>query len=168
MLTLQEYQTFYNVAAVEQSNSTELTVLTYFLLASCFHTYSPPYDYLHCSCLLLARQWFIQYQDKAIFRYQKLCLLLEPYHAPWLYCQISLMDWLILLLVHALLYLISVLNYSFDPHVDLMAVILVVGGLILLKGMTAKRVYKNWLHLMSWKLLSTSTWLLFQLSHCTT
>ena len=46
--------------------------------------------------------------------------------------------------MHVLLYLISVLNFSLDPRVDLMSVILIVGGLILLKGVTAKRVYKNW------------------------
>ena len=48
------------------------------------------------------------------------------------------------MLVRGLLYLISVLNFSLDPRVDLLSVILVVGGLILLKGVTAKRVYKNW------------------------
>ena len=46
--------------------------------------------------------------------------------------------------MHVLLYLISVLNFSLDPRVDLMATIFIVGGLILLKGVTAKRVYKNW------------------------
>ena len=44
----------------------------------------------------------------------------------------------------ALLYLISVLNFSLDPHVDLIAIIFVVGGLVLLKGVIAKRIYKNW------------------------
>ena len=46
--------------------------------------------------------------------------------------------------MRALLHLISILNFSLDPRVDLMAVIFVVGGLILLKGVIAKRVYKNW------------------------
>ena len=41
------------------------------------------------------------------------------------------------------LYLIFLLNFSLDPRVDLIAVILVVGSLILLKGVTAKRVYKE-------------------------
>ena len=44
---------------------------------------------------------------------------------------------------YAFLYLISLLNFSLDPRVDLMSTILIVGGLILLKGVTAKRVYKN-------------------------
>ena len=47
--------------------------------------------------------------------------------------------------MRVLLYLISVLNFSLDPRVELMAVNFIVGGLILLKGVTAKRVYKNWL-----------------------
>ena len=49
-----------------------------------------------------------------------------------------------LLFVRVLLYIISSLNFSLDPRVDIMAIILVVGGLTLLKGVTAKRVYKNW------------------------
>ena len=50
-----------------------------------------------------------------------------------------------LLFARILLYLILVLNFSLDPRVDLLATIFIVGGLILLKGVTAKRVYKNWI-----------------------
>ena len=75
-------------------------------------------------------------------RYQKLRLFLEPYHAPY---TAKYRYWTgLLLLVRVLLYLISVLNFSLDPRVDLMAAIFIVGGLTLLKGVTAKRVYKNW------------------------
>ena len=75
-------------------------------------------------------------------RYQKLCHFLESYHAPY---TAKYRYWTgLLLFVRAILYLISVLNFSLDPRVDLMAIIFVVGGLILLKGVTAKRVYKNW------------------------
>ena len=49
-----------------------------------------------------------------------------------------------MLFVRAFLYIITVLNFSLDPHVELMSTIFVVGGLILLNGVTAKRVYKNW------------------------
>ena len=45
--------------------------------------------------------------------------------------------------MRSFLYLIFLLNFSLDPRVDLIAVILVVGSLILLKGVTAKRVYKE-------------------------
>ena len=48
-----------------------------------------------------------------------------------------------LLFTYILLYLISILNVSLNPRVDLLATIFIVGGLILLKGVTAKRVYKN-------------------------
>ena len=47
-----------------------------------------------------------------------------------------------LLFVRAFIYL---LNFSLDPHVNLFAVSFVVGGLILLKGVNANRVYKSWL-----------------------
>ena len=91
-------------------------------------------------------QWLLRYQDKAIFkwvRYQKLSHFLEPYHAPYI---AKYRYWTgLLLFVRLLLNLISLLNFSLDPRVDLMAVIFVIGSLILLKGVTAKRVYQNWL-----------------------
>ena len=95
--------------------------------------------------LVFSWQWLLRYQHKAILkwvRFQKLRLFLEPYHAPY---TAKYRYWTgLLLLVRALLYLLSVLNFSLDPRADLMAVIFVIGGLILLKGVTAKRVYKNW------------------------
>ena len=97
------------------------------------------------TALVFSWQWLLRYQDKTIFkwaRYQKLRLFLEPYHAPY---TAKYRYWTgLLLFVRALLYLISLLNFSLDPRVELMAVIFIVGGLILLKGVTAKRVYKNW------------------------
>ena len=39
---------------------------------------------------------------------------------------------------------ISDVNFFLESRTNLMAVILVVGSLILLKGVTAKRIYKNW------------------------
>ena len=63
-----------------------------------------------------------------------------------LYHKISLLDWLTAVVCAFLyLYLISLLKFSLDLRVDLMSVTFIVGGLILLKGVTAKRVYKNWL-----------------------
>ena len=50
-----------------------------------------------------------------------------------------------LLLVRAVLYVIALLNFSIDPRVNLIAVILIVGGLILLKGVIVNKVYKNFL-----------------------
>ena len=95
--------------------------------------------------LIFHWQWLLRYQDKAIFkwvRYQKLRHFIEPYHTPY---TAQYRYWTgLLLIVRILLYLISVLNFSLDPRVDLLATIFIIGGLILLKGVTAKRVYKNW------------------------
>ena len=75
-------------------------------------------------------------------RYQKLQLFLEPYHAPY---TAKFRYWTgLLLFARVLLYLISVVNFSLDPHVDLVAVIFFFCCLILLKGMVARRFYKNW------------------------
>ena len=102
--------------------------------------------YLILTVLIFFWQWLLQYQDKVIFkwvRYQKLCHFLEPYHAPY---TVKYRYWTgLLLVVCILLSVISELNFSLDPRVDLMLVILVVGELILLKGVIAKRVYNNWL-----------------------
>ena len=71
-------------------------------------------------------------------RYQKLCHFLEPYHAPY---TVKYRYWTgLLLVVRILLSVISELNFSLDPRVDLMLVILVVGGLILLKGVIATTI----------------------------
>ena len=98
------------------------------------------------TALIFSWQWLLRYQDKVIFkwvRYQKLRHFLEPYHAPY---TAKYRYWTgLLLFVRAFLYLISLLNFSLDPRVELMATVFIVGGLILLKGVTAKRVYKNWL-----------------------
>ena len=98
------------------------------------------------TALVFSWQWLLRYQDKVIFkwvRYQKLRHFLEPYHAPY---TAGYRYWTgLLLFVRVFLYLVSVLNFSLDPRVELMATVFIVGGLILLKGVTAKRVYKNWL-----------------------
>ena len=61
------------------------------------------------------------------------------------YWQLFFLQCGLLLFVCVLLYLIiTVFNFSLNPRVNLMAVIFMVGGLILLKGVIAKRVYKNW------------------------
>ena len=71
-----------------------------------------------------------------------MCHFLEPYHTPY---NAKYRYWTgLLLLVRAFLYLISVLNISLDPRVNLMAIIFFVSSLILLKGVITKRIYKNW------------------------
>ena len=128
---------------VGQSNDSDLKAAVYFLLIFSI------FILLLCiifTALVFSWQWLLRYQDKVVFkwvRYQKLRLFLEPYHAPY---TVKYRFWTgLLLFVRVLFYLISLLNFSLDPRVDLLAVICIVGGLILLKGVTAKRVYKNWL-----------------------
>jgi hypothetical protein len=121
----------------------ELNAITYFLLIISVLILLVCVIY---TTLIFSWQWLLRYQDKAIFkwvRYQKLRHFLEPYHAPY---AAKYRYWTgLLLFLRVLLYLISLLNVSLDPRVDLMATIFVVGGLLLLKGMIAKRIYKNWL-----------------------
>ena len=88
---------------------------------SCFcswHCFSRLYvSSQHDSCCWYTqwKQWLLQYQDRAIFKwvkYQKLRHFLEPYHAPYngKYCY-----WTgLLLFVRAFLYLISLLNFSWS------------------------------------------------------
>ena len=131
------------VRAIEEVNDTKFKAISYFLSVVSLLIL------LLCtifSILVFSWQWLLRYQDKVIFkwvRYQKLRHFLEPYHTPF---TAKYRYWTgLLLFVRAFLYLISLLNLSLDPRVDLMSTIFVVGGLILLKGVTAKRVYKNWL-----------------------
>ena len=120
----------------------QLNAITYFLLIISVLIL------LFCviyAIVVFSWQWLLRYEDKAICkwaRYQKLRHFLEPYHAPY---AAKYRYWTgLLLFVRVLLDLISLLNVSLDPRVDLMATIFVIGALILLKGMIAKRIYKNW------------------------
>ena len=127
---------------IEQSNDSDFKATAYFLLVLSIFIFLLLMIF---TALVFFWQWLLRYQDKAIFkwvRYQKLHHFLEPYHAPY---TAKYRYWTgLLLFARALLYLISVLNFSLDPRVELMAVIFIVGGLIFLKSVTAKRVYKNW------------------------
>ena len=132
-----------SVVTYIEENSTEFKTISYILLLV------STLILLLCifyAVLVFSWQWLLRYQDKVIFkwmRYQKLRHFLEPYYAPY---TANYRYWTgLLLIVRAFLYIISVLNFSLDPRVDLISTIFIVGGLILLKGVTAKRVYKNWL-----------------------
>ena len=131
------------LVALGKNDSTILRVTSYILLLASIVVLLLCIIY---TALLFSWQWLLNYQDKTIFkwmRYQKLRHFIEPYHAPY---TAKCRYWTgLLLFVRVVLYLISVLNFSLDPRVDLMAVIFVVGSLILLKGVIAKRIYKNWL-----------------------
>ena len=127
----------------EANNTTGFQTLSYFLLLISILLLLLCVVYI---TLVFSWQWLLRYRDRAIFnwvKYQKLRHFLEPYHAPY---NGKYRYWTgLLLFVRAFLYIIAALNFSLDPRVELMSVILIVGGLILLKGVIAKRVYKNWL-----------------------
>ena len=127
----------------EVNNTTGFKTLAYFLLMILIFLLLLCVVYI---TLVFSWQWLLQYQDRAIFnwvKYQKLRHFLEPYHAPY---NGKYRYWTgLLLFVRAFVHIIAVLNFSLDPRVELMSVILIVGGLILLKGVIAKKVYKNWL-----------------------
>ena len=94
--------------------------------------------------LLLFWQWLLRHQDKTMFRwtkYQKLCHFIEPYHAPY---TVKHRYWAgLLFLVRVVLYIVFALNVNGDPDVNLVAIILTIGGLLLIKGLLIK-VYKKW------------------------
>jgi hypothetical protein len=131
------------VAAVRETQNTEFIAISYTLIAV---TILLLFLCVMYTILVFSWQWLLRYQDKIIFkwvRYQKLRHFLEPYHAPY---TIKYRYWTgLLLFARVFLYLISFLNFSLDPRVDLLAIILIVGGLIVLKGVTTKRVYKSWI-----------------------
>ncbi len=127
----------------EVSNTTEFKAVGYswLIINIIFLLLSVVY-----ATLVFSWQWLLQYQDRAILKwmkYQKLHLFLEPYYAPY---NKNYRYWTgLLMFARAFLYVIAVINFSLNPHVELLSVILIVGGLILLKGVIAKRVYKDWL-----------------------
>ena len=94
--------------------------------------------------LLLMWQWLLRHQDKTVLKWtknQKLCHFIEPYHAPYVDKH---RYWAgLLFLIRVVLYIIFALNVNGDPHVSLVAIILTIGGLLLMKGFLAK-VYKKW------------------------
>jgi transcription initiation factor TFIID subunit 2/histone acetyltransferase MYST3 len=129
----------------EANNSTGFKIVSY-LLFSLILIILPLYVIF--SALVFSWQWLsAQYQGNNTLlkwvKYQKLHHFLEPYHAPY---NGQHRYWTgLLLFVRIFLHVIALLNFSLDPRVNLVSVILIVGGLILLKGVIAKRVYKNWL-----------------------
>jgi hypothetical protein len=129
----------------EANNSTAFKIVSY-LMFSLILIILPLY--VGFSTLVFSWQWLsTQYQGNYTLlkwvKYQKLHHFLEPYHAPY---NGKYRYWTgLLLFVRTILHVIALLNFSLDPHVNHVSVILIVGGLIFLKGVIAKRVYKHWL-----------------------
>lgn len=97
------------------------------------------------TAVLFSWQWLLQHQNKPILkwvRYQRLCMFLEPYHAPYTY---NHRYWTgLLLLVRAVLFTVSAANVSSDPGVDLLAIGIAMIGILLLKGyLQGRRLYKK-------------------------
>ena len=95
--------------------------------------------------LVFSWQWLLFYSEKPIFkwvRYQKLCLFMEPHHAPYISKH---RYWTgLLLFARILLFFEQVLNFSKNPQIDLMATIITVTCLLFFKSIISKRIYKNW------------------------
>ena len=91
--------------------------------------------------LLISWQWLLRYNK--IFINQNLYMFLEPYHAPY---NNKHRYWTgLLLLVRAILYVISAVNVSNNPDINLLVIGIVMSMLLLLKGMLSFRVYKIWI-----------------------
>ena len=68
-------------------------------------------------------------------KYQKLCHFIEPYHAPYTTEQCYWTGLLLLLCV--LLYTVSATNTSGDPRVSIVTITIIIGCLLLIKGVLA-------------------------------
>ena len=96
--------------------------------------------------ILFSWQWLLYRQDHKLLyfvRYQWLCLLLEPYHAPYTFKH---RYWTgLLLIVRIILNIISAANVSNDPRVNYLATAIVMTGLLFLKGYSqGSKIYKKW------------------------
>ena len=95
--------------------------------------------------ILLCWQWLLYHQNKMILRWvrhQRLCMFIEPYHAPYTFKH---RYWTgLLLLIRAVLYVTSVANVSNNPGVNLLVTGITITGLLVLKGSQGYRIYKKW------------------------
>ena len=98
------------------------------------------------TALLFSWQWMLLHQRRKVFkwvRYQRLSLLIEPYHAPY---NFKHRYWTgMLLLIRVVLYIISAMNVSGDPGVGLLATGVLVSGLIVFKALLKndRGIYKK-------------------------
>lgn len=95
--------------------------------------------------LLFCWQWLLQHQDKRVFgwiRSQKLHLFIEPYHAPYTFRH---RYWTGLLLsVRVLFDIISAVNSSSDPGINLLAIGTIMTLLLLVKScLQGSKIYRK-------------------------
>ena len=96
--------------------------------------------------LLLFWQWLVLLPDRRIFRWvrnTKLSSFIDAYHAPF---TARNRYWTgLLLLSRAVIHLTAAINVSGKPSVNLLAVSLTVGFILLLQGYSGIRTYKKWM-----------------------
>ena len=96
--------------------------------------------------LLFTWQWLLRSPRWKILnwtRSQKLSLFMETYHAPY---SLKRRYWTgLLLIVRAVLFFISAINFSGDPRVTLLSTIIIVSVLFFYLALFNVRIYKNWL-----------------------
>ena len=95
--------------------------------------------------LLFFWQLLIRLPNRAIFRWvrdTKLSSFIDAYHAPF---TARNRYWTgLLLLARAILHLVAAVNVSGEPSINLLAVSLVMGGILLLQVYSGIRTYKKW------------------------
>ena len=95
--------------------------------------------------LLFTWQWFLRFPRTKIFnwtRYQKLSFFMETYHAPYTPRH---RYWTgLLLIVRAILFFVSAINFSGNPRVTLLSTIIIVSLLFFYKALFNVRMYKIW------------------------
>ena len=93
--------------------------------------------------LIFCWQWLLHHQNKFVFRWtrsQKLHHFMAPYHAPY---KIKHRYWTgLLLFARVALYLVFALNVSSDPSVNLLAITVLSGSIMFLRGRVG-RIYHN-------------------------
>ena len=96
--------------------------------------------------LLLFWQWLVLLPDQRIFQWvrnTKLSSFIDAYHAPFM---AKTRYWTgLLLLSRAILHLTAAINVPGKPSVNLLAVSLTVGFILLLQGYSGIRTYKKWM-----------------------
>ena len=99
------------------------------------------------TALLFSWQWLLHLPRWRIFRWirdQKLRTFIEIYHDPYVpkHRYWTGLDWTgLLLITHAILYLVAAVNVSNDPIITLTAMIVALSCILALKG---SRVYRKW------------------------
>ena len=95
--------------------------------------------------LLLFWQWLVKLSDKALFnwvRNTKLSSFMDAYHAPY---TARNRYWTgLLLLARVILYFTAAINVSGEPSINLLAILLVTGFILLLHAYSGISIYKKW------------------------